>query len=277
MNKDISLTKGELLRLVWSRPVSALAGEFGLSPNGLAKICDRLDIQRPPKGYWKRTPVGDPGEIPVTVEGPDEVIQIGGRQSVARRPRSRLSSEDRRAQLLEAARTLARKEGLHEVSLRRVARILGISEAQAHNVYSTREDLLVELALNEIEALEAVRLAAIERGGSRLAKVVNSTLTYLKEVSRRGPLLHQIMANSDVRRRVSQQRRMVRIESARRHVDAMMRDKDVSVEEANAQLAVMTAMISRSAHLVSEDRIPLAQAERFVVSIVIASALEAAD
>ncbi|MFN3312621.1 MAG: TetR/AcrR family transcriptional regulator [Hyphomonas sp.] len=266
-----------MLRLVWSRPVSALAGEFGLSPNGLAKICDRLDIQRPPKGYWKKTPEGDPGELPVSVDNPDKVIQIGGRQSVARRPRSRLSSEDRRAQLLDAARTLARQEGLHEVSLRRVARIIGISEAQAHNVYATREDLLIELALDEIEALEAVRLAAIERGGSRLAKVVNSTLTYLSEVSRRGPLLHQIMANSVVRRRVSQQRRGIRIESARRHVDALMRDRDVSIEEANAQLAVVTAMVARAGHLVSEDRIPLAQAERFVVSIVIASALEAAE
>lgn len=277
MNKDISLTKGELLRLVWSRPVSALASDFGLSPNGLAKICDRLDIQRPPKGYWKKTPEGDPGALPVSVENPDEVIQIGGRQSVARRPRSRLSSDDRRAQLLEAARILAREEGLHEVSLRRLARIIGISEAQAHNVYSTREDLLVDLALNEIEALETVRLAAIERGGSRLAKVVNSTLTYLKEVSNRGPVLYQVMANSVVRKRVARHRRGVRIDAARRHVDAIMRDKGVSVEEANAQLAVVTAMVTRSAHLVSENRISLSQAERWVVSIVIASVLESAE
>ncbi|MFN4183544.1 MAG: TetR/AcrR family transcriptional regulator [Hyphomonas sp.] len=277
MNKEIRLTKGELLRLVWTRPVSALAEEFGLSPNGLAKICDRLDIQRPPKGYWKKTPVGDPGSLPVIVENPDDVIEIGGQQSAARRPRSRLSSEERQAQLIEAAREIACDEGLHQVSLRRVARKIGISEAQAHNVYSTREELLVELALHEIEALEVVRLAAIERGGSRLAKVVNSTLTYLKEVSRRGPILHHIMANSVVRRRVSQRRRAVRRESARRHVDAMLRDKSVSVEEANAQLAVLTAMVSRSAHLVSEERISLDQAERLLVSIVIASATEAPD
>ena len=276
MNKDINLTKGELLRMVWSRPVSALASDFGLSPNGLAKICDRLDIQRPPKGYWKKTPEGDPGALPVSVENPDEVIQIGGRQSVARRPRSRLSSDDRRAQLLEAARILARG-GLHEVSLRRLARVIGISEAQAHNVYSTREDLLADLALNEIEALETVRLAAIERGGSRLAKVVNSTLTYLKEVSNRGPLLYQIMANSVVRKHVARNRRGVRIDAARRHVDAIMRDKGVSVEEANAQLAVVTAMVPRSAHLVSENRISLSQAERWIVSIVIASVLESAE
>lgn len=277
MNRDISLTKGELLRLVWSRPVSALANDFGLSPNGLAKICDRLDIQRPPKGYWKKTPEGDPGALPVSVEDPDEVIQIGGRQSAARRPRSRLSSDDRRAQLLEAGRILAREEGLHEVSLRRLARIIGISEAQAHNVYSTREELLVDLALNEIEALETVRLAAIERGGSRLAKVVNSTLTYLKEVSSRGPLLYQIMANSVVRKRVSRHRRGVRIDATRRHVDAIMRDKGVSIEEANTQLAVVTAMVVRSAHLVSEERISLSQAERWVLSIVIASVLESVD
>lgn len=272
------MTKGELLRLVWTRPVSTLAEEFGLSPNGLAKICDRLDIPRPPKGYWKKNQVGTPGEPSVVLEDPDEVVVIGGaHHNAARRPRSRLSIEERRSQLLAIARSIVTQEGVHVVSLRRIAQKAGISEAQAHNVFSTREDLLVELALQEIEEQETVRLAATERGGSRLAKVIVSTLVYLNEVSRRGPVLPRIMANSDIRRRVLEKRKGTRFESARKHANAILRDKSVSLEEAYTQLAVLTAMVMRSAQLVSENRIELIDAERLLMPVVIASALDGVD
>ena len=52
MSAPHKLKKRELLELVWSKPMTALASDFGLSPNGLAKICDRVDIERPPKGFW---------------------------------------------------------------------------------------------------------------------------------------------------------------------------------------------------------------------------------
>jgi hypothetical protein len=38
--------------------MSRLATEFGISGNGLAKICDRLDIPYPPRGYWARKEAG---------------------------------------------------------------------------------------------------------------------------------------------------------------------------------------------------------------------------
>jgi hypothetical protein len=38
--------------------MSRLAFEFGVSGNGLAKICDRLNIPYPPRGYWARKEAG---------------------------------------------------------------------------------------------------------------------------------------------------------------------------------------------------------------------------
>jgi hypothetical protein len=40
--------------------MSRLAEEFGISGNGLAKICDRLDVPYPPRGYWAKKEAGKP-------------------------------------------------------------------------------------------------------------------------------------------------------------------------------------------------------------------------
>ena len=43
------VTRDELYALVWQKPTSRVAEEFGISGNGLAKICDRLDVPYPPR------------------------------------------------------------------------------------------------------------------------------------------------------------------------------------------------------------------------------------
>ena len=51
-------TREELYDLVWSRPISRLAAELGISDVGLSKICDRNQIPTPPRGYWARHEAG---------------------------------------------------------------------------------------------------------------------------------------------------------------------------------------------------------------------------
>jgi hypothetical protein len=38
--------------------MARLAAEYGISGNGLAKICDRLKIPYPPRGYWAKKAAG---------------------------------------------------------------------------------------------------------------------------------------------------------------------------------------------------------------------------
>jgi len=60
----MTLTRSDLYERVWSTPMSTLAREFGLSDRGLAKICERHDIPRPPRGYWAKLEAGQaPPEI----------------------------------------------------------------------------------------------------------------------------------------------------------------------------------------------------------------------
>ncbi len=44
-------TRAEFYELVWSRPMTKVAEDFGLSDQGLAKICAKHSIPRPPRGY----------------------------------------------------------------------------------------------------------------------------------------------------------------------------------------------------------------------------------
>lgn len=57
-NKLVEVTREHLYRQVWSTPMTKLAVTYGLSGNGLAKICDRLNIPYPPRGYWAKLAAG---------------------------------------------------------------------------------------------------------------------------------------------------------------------------------------------------------------------------
>ena len=54
------MTRPELYELVWDRPITKLAAEFGLSDVGLRKICRRHDVPTPPIGYWAKKAGGKP-------------------------------------------------------------------------------------------------------------------------------------------------------------------------------------------------------------------------
>lgn len=52
------LSRQELYDMVWQTPMSRLGEEFGISDKGLAKICARMDIPCPPRGYWAQKAAG---------------------------------------------------------------------------------------------------------------------------------------------------------------------------------------------------------------------------
>lgn len=52
------VTRDELYKQVWSKPMTQLAKDYGLSDNGLRKICDKLNVPYPPRGYWAKKEAG---------------------------------------------------------------------------------------------------------------------------------------------------------------------------------------------------------------------------
>ncbi len=73
----IRLDRLTLYELVWSQPIDKLARKFGLSDVGLAKICKRLNVPRPGRGYWVKIahgkPLTRPPLLPVKAGQPTEV------------------------------------------------------------------------------------------------------------------------------------------------------------------------------------------------------------
>ena len=56
--QPVTVSRNDLYQRVWELPMARLAAEYGISGNGLAKICDRLKIPYPPRGYWAKKAAG---------------------------------------------------------------------------------------------------------------------------------------------------------------------------------------------------------------------------
>jgi len=58
VQEDARLTRDELYGLVWTEPMWTLAKRYGFSDVGLAKICKKLRVPVPWRGYWARKQAG---------------------------------------------------------------------------------------------------------------------------------------------------------------------------------------------------------------------------
>jgi len=77
MDEIATLKRCELYRLVWEQPMLQLAKTYGLSDVGLAKICRKHDIPRPPRGYWAKLQHGQkPARTPLPEPGRDEDVEL---------------------------------------------------------------------------------------------------------------------------------------------------------------------------------------------------------
>lgn len=80
-----TLTRQELYDAVWTRPVSELAREFGVSEYTLWQICKHHDIPRPGLHYWHRLKRGiKPEQPPLPTSKSDDVITIEPSQNWSR-------------------------------------------------------------------------------------------------------------------------------------------------------------------------------------------------
>lgn len=73
----VTLTRDQLYELVWSKPITVLAKEFGLSDNDFRKICKNHNIPLPYMGYWSKLRHGKPVRkvmLPTSIEGTEIII-----------------------------------------------------------------------------------------------------------------------------------------------------------------------------------------------------------
>ena len=76
--QEITITRNELYEQVWLTPMIRLARSYGLSDNGLKKICKKLNIPLPGVGHWQRKKFGNAKPrppLPPLKNGPDRVTR----------------------------------------------------------------------------------------------------------------------------------------------------------------------------------------------------------
>lgn len=55
---SLPVTREELYNQVWEEPMLSLAKKYGVSSSYLARVCSKLNVPRPERGYWAKLAVG---------------------------------------------------------------------------------------------------------------------------------------------------------------------------------------------------------------------------
>jgi hypothetical protein len=89
----MNVTREKLYEEVWAEPMTTVAKRYDVASGYLARVCEQLNVPRPPRGYWQQLKVGRPPKKPKLPEsrpGDDlEWVRDGGRPrwpSVPRTP-----------------------------------------------------------------------------------------------------------------------------------------------------------------------------------------------
>jgi len=269
-----SLTRAELYHRVWSKPLSVVAQEVDLSSNALAKICSRLLVPYPPRGYWAKKNSGAVLRQPPLPEAGDDK-SINGRVTISsvragsRRVLTRLSPDARREQLLAVAESIIDQHGLHAASMKQIAALAGISETQAYNYFRSREQLLAELARREFAKIRAARQEDIENTREHYELITRTTQTYLRKIGERGGLLLTLLSSPDVRAGLRAERVKRQATQTRTHAKGLAELYGIPRPVAFGCTAVLTTLSLRAGKLIADKRISLASAERLCLAMVV--------
>jgi len=264
-----TLSREELHAIVWSMPMTTAAERVGLSPTGLAKICDRMLIPYPTRGHWTKTAHEQAAPAPLPpAPALDQAVTITGERAASRRARTRLAPEAREAQMLDAARRIVAEEGAAAASMKRVAREIGVSETLAFTYFKSRAALLAAVARRELAEMEAIRRANIARGDTRRSQIALSTSAYLEQIELRGSVMHVLLAAPEVRALLRPEHRAAQQAGGERTAQTFADRYGVAPDIARAATQALTAASRRAGHLLAKKRLPRADTERLLMMMM---------
>jgi AcrR family transcriptional regulator len=269
---SIALTRKELYSRVWSQPLTAVAKEVGLSSNALAKICNRLLVPYPTRGYWVQVAAGKNPPRPALPAAPERGannIVISSERAPSRRLRTRLNPDTRREQLMKIAEDLIMQQGLHAATMKRIASAAGISETQVYNYFGSREQLFVAIARREFTRIREAREAEYVSSDDHYEQITRTTRVYLRHIGQRGRLLQTLLSNPDVRSLLRAENRARRSSEVRSHAENLVDLYGVSKAIALGTTVVLTTLCLRAGKIIADGRIPAEVAERLCLKLVL--------
>ena len=131
MKQYVTFTREQLYELAWQKPAVRIAEEFGISDVGLAKICARHGIPKPPRGYWAKSedtrpprttlPVAKnprPIQLPVMVPEGSDAQELASQAAAEKRAGERIVVADRLrkpCELIQAVRAALQDADTDEI------------------------------------------------------------------------------------------------------------------------------------------------------------------
>src|SRR5215469_1599259 len=64
MNRIMAVSREKLFDEVWAEPMTTVAKRYGISSSYLARVCERMNVPRPVRGYWARVEAGQAARKP---------------------------------------------------------------------------------------------------------------------------------------------------------------------------------------------------------------------
>lgn len=112
--------------------------------------------------------------------------------------RVRLSPEERKDLILEAAADFIRKNGVTPLSMDRLARESGHSKPLIYAYFNSRVGLLKALLVREVEARQADDRDAVARSANMDELIRNTARVLLEHVEKSGSVVQQLMLEPEV-------------------------------------------------------------------------------
>jgi hypothetical protein len=103
------LSREELFALVWERPTREIAKELGISDVAVGKLCEKLQVPKPPRGYWARVEAGQTPRRPALKAFREE---LEARRKSALQARTAGHFTELQSKFLNAALEELRKRGV---------------------------------------------------------------------------------------------------------------------------------------------------------------------
>jgi len=185
------VTREELYKMVWDKPMIRLAEEFGITGNGLAKVCDRLDVPYPPRGHWAKKQAGKPVvalKLPSRRDGIPSAADI---HPTPPKPAPSPAAEEAAATVADRIRDVAVPESNDNLHPRVQAWIAGHKKRQKERERANRNrrrDIgwasplipdLTERDLYRFRAASAIFYAVEKAGGTIEKSSVSGKVTFL--------------------------------------------------------------------------------------------------
>lgn len=120
------LSREELFALVWERPTSEIANELGISDVAVGKLCEKLQVPKPPRGYWARVVAGQAPRRPALKAFREE---MEAKRKSALQAHTAGHFTELQSKFLSAALDELRERGIeHQVDITRLKHISSLDQ-----------------------------------------------------------------------------------------------------------------------------------------------------